>query len=77
MMGKSNLYEETVDLWHTSVLTNGVEYRHDTSLTELRESNDPILRAFAADDDIQFLKIGSANYGMLQTYQKRYKAKTQ
>lgn len=70
-----DIYEETVDLWHQSVLTGGQEHRKDSSLSELRDSGIPLLREFELDNDIQYMKIVSTNLGMIRTYQKRRKAK--
>jgi hypothetical protein len=66
------LYDEVVDLWRTSVLTNGGVVQTETTLTELRESGIPLLVEFEKDIDIQYMKICSTNYGMIRTYQKRF-----
>lgn len=69
------LYDEAVDLIRLSVFTDGKEVREITTLTDLRESKNPLLVAFEADNDIQQMQICSANIGMIRTYQKRYAAK--
>ncbi len=65
-----NLYDDEVHVEVKSVISGD---HHDVeSLTALRESGIELLRVFANDDDIQYMRIASTNIGFVRTYEKRF-----
>jgi hypothetical protein len=67
----SSIYEVAVRVTRQSVLCGEVEEM--TSLDALLVSDIGLLREFALDDDIQYMKIVSTNIGMIREYAKTYK----
>ena len=63
-------YANEVDVTVSSVLSG--EHTEVELLSDLRESELGVLREWAVDDDLQYLKIVSTNIGFIRVYQKRY-----
>lgn len=70
----NNIYNDEVIVDVLSMRTG--EHTDKESLSELKESNIAILRAFAEDDDIQEMRVVSTNIGFVRTYNKTYKKRT-
>jgi hypothetical protein len=70
----SNIYNDEVIVDVISMITG--KHTDKQSLSQLRESNLPILRAFAEDNDIQEMRLVSTNIGFVKTYSKTYKKRT-
>ena len=65
-----NIYQDECDVSVQSVISG--THEDVELLSALRESNIGLLREFANDDDIQYMRIVSTNIGMIRTYQKRF-----
>lgn len=64
------MYQDDVDVWVMSVISG--EHHDIEKLSELRQSDIGVLREFANDNEIQYMRIASANIGFIRTYQKRH-----
>jgi hypothetical protein len=70
----NNIYNDEVIVDVISMLSG--KHKDMESLASLKESNLPILRAFAEDNDIQEMRLVSTNIGFVKTYSKTYKKRT-
>ena len=67
-----NLYDDEVHVEVRSVISGN---HHDVeSLAAMRESDIELIRVFARDDDIQYMRVASTNIGFVRTYEKRFVA---
>lgn len=64
------MYADEVDVEVKSVLSG--EHKDVESLAILAVSDIPLLAAFARDNEVQYMRIISTNFGFIRTYQKRF-----
>lgn len=65
------MYADEVDVQVESMLTG--EHTDIESLEDLRNSGIGVIREWANDNDLQYLRVCSTNIGFIRTYQKRFK----
>jgi hypothetical protein len=65
-----SLYSDTVSVEVASMLSG--KHTDTESLAELKQSTIGVLREWANEDDLQYLRVCSTNIGFVRTYQKQF-----
>ena len=64
------IYSDTVTVDVKSAISG--THKDTVSLEQLKTSGIGVLREWANDDDLQYLRICSTNIGFMRTYEKSY-----